>query len=226
MSTMITNEIQPHRYASDVAFTPAVKAIQARNGSREAYARVEAGHGWKTELTEDLAGFVARQRSFFLATANAEGQPYVQHRGGPPGFLRVLDPNTLGFADFRGNRQYITVGNLGENAKVHLFLIDYTSRSRVKIWGEARVITGDHDPHDGFDGSPAARKALLDSLTPSDYDAKPERVILVRVRAWDINCPQHIPLRLEAEHVAAALEAKDLEIARLRSELAALRASE
>ncbi|MBC8067813.1 MAG: pyridoxamine 5'-phosphate oxidase family protein, partial [Deltaproteobacteria bacterium] len=127
-------------YPSDVAFTPAVKAIQAQKGSREAYARVEEGRGWNTEITEDLAEFIAHQRSFFLATANAEGQPYIQHRGGPPGFLRVVDSHTLGFADFRGNRQYISIGNLGENPKVHLFLIDYAERTRVKIWGHAQVI--------------------------------------------------------------------------------------
>jgi uncharacterized protein len=195
-------------YASDVAFTPTVKAIQAQKGSRQAYARVEA-RGWETEITPMLADFVARQRSFMLATANAEGQPYIQHRGGPPGFLRVVDSRTLGFADFRGNRQYISIGNLSENAKVHLFLIDYAERSRIKIWGRARVVEDD--------------EALLASLTPAGYDARAECAILVELTAWDINCPQHIPVRLEAEQVKAALEAKDREIATLRAELAQLR---
>lgn len=196
-------------HPSDVAFTPAVKALQAEKGSREAYARMEAGRGWATEITDELAGFIARQRSVFLATASADGQPYVQHRGGPPGFLRVLGPQTLGFADFRGNRQYITIGNLSENPKVQLFLVDYTRRARVKIWGRAEVIDGD--------------EALLASLAPDGYDAHPERAILVHVTAWDRNCPQHIPLRLEAEDVEAALAAKDREIEALRTELAVLR---
>jgi predicted pyridoxine 5'-phosphate oxidase superfamily flavin-nucleotide-binding protein len=198
-------------YPSDVAFTPAVKTIQAEKGSRQAYARVEEGHGWASEITEDLAEYIARQRSFFLATASADGQPYVQHRGGPPGFLRVVGPRTLGFADFRGNRQYISIGNLSENPKVNLFLIDYEERSRVKIWGRAEVIEDD--------------EALLASLTPAGYAARPERVILVHVTAWDQNCPQHIPVRLEAEQVKAALEAKDREIVELRAELAELRRS-
>jgi uncharacterized protein len=198
-------------HPSDVAFTPAVKAIQAQKGSRDAYARMETGRGWSTEITDDLGEFIAQQRSFFLATANADGQPYIQHRGGPPGFLRVVDSHTLGFADFRGNRQYISIGNLGENPKVHLFLIDYAHRSRVKIWGHAQVVEDD--------------AALLASLTPAGYAAKPERVILIHVTAWDPNCPQHIPVRFEAEQVKAELEAKDREIAALRAELSRLRVS-
>src|ERR1700722_11854414 len=132
---------QPHAYPSDVAFTPAVKAIQSAKGSRAAYARVEEGAGWRTEIDENLAAFIAAQTSVFLATANAEGQPYIQHRGGPVGFLRVLDPKTIAFADFRGNRQYITLGNLAENPKAYLFLIDYARRQRIKIWGAAKAGT-------------------------------------------------------------------------------------
>jgi predicted pyridoxine 5'-phosphate oxidase superfamily flavin-nucleotide-binding protein len=196
---------------SDVAFTPAVKRIQAEKGSREAYARMEAGRGWSTEITEEIAGFIARQRSVFLATASADGQPYVQHRGGPPGFLRVLGPRTLGFADLRGNRQFISIGNLAENPKAYLFLIDYTRRTRVKIWGTAEVIEGN--------------EALLASLATEDDDAHPERAILLHVTAWDRNCPQHIPLRLEADDVKAALDAKDRELEALRAELAQLRRS-
>jgi predicted pyridoxine 5'-phosphate oxidase superfamily flavin-nucleotide-binding protein len=195
--------------ASDVAFTPAVKAIQARKGSREAYARMERNGGWRTEIGGDLAVFVGRQSSAFLATANAEGQPYVQHRGGPPGFLRVLDGKTLAFADFRGNRQYITLGNLAENPKAHLFLIDYAHRQRVKIWGEARVV--ENDP------------ALLEALTPADYKARPEQAIVFTVTAWDANCPQHIPQRFEAADVAAALEARDRRIAELETEIVELK---
>jgi predicted pyridoxine 5'-phosphate oxidase superfamily flavin-nucleotide-binding protein len=132
-----------HACSSDVAFTPTVKAIQARKGSRDAYGRVEEKGGWQTRITPDLAGFIEAQTSVFLATANAEGQPYIQHRGGPEGFLRVLDDKTIGFADFAGNRQYITLGNLADNPKAYLFLIDYTHRRRVKIWGDARVVEGD-----------------------------------------------------------------------------------
>jgi uncharacterized protein len=171
-------------FPSDVAFTEAVKAIQTRKGSRKAYARMEEGGGWDTVISEDLAAFIAEQDSFFLATANADGQPYIQHRGGPPGFLRVLDETTLAFADFRGNRQYISIGNLTENPKVHLFLIDYETRRRIKIWGEAKVV--EDDP------------ALLAKLMPVGYDARPERALVIHVTAWDENCPQHIPRKVPA----------------------------
>jgi predicted pyridoxine 5'-phosphate oxidase superfamily flavin-nucleotide-binding protein len=130
-------------YSSDVAFTPSVKAVQARKGSREAYARMEERGGFETRITPDLATFITAQTSVFLATANGDGQPYIQHRGGPPGFLRVLDESTVGFADFAGNRQYITQGNLADNPKAYLFLLDYAFRRRVKIWGEAHVVESD-----------------------------------------------------------------------------------
>jgi predicted pyridoxine 5'-phosphate oxidase superfamily flavin-nucleotide-binding protein len=193
-------------YSSDVAFTPAVKAIQARKGSREAYARVEQNGGWRTEIDEDLAAFLAAQDSMLLATATADGQPYIQHRGGPEGFIRVLDKKTLAFADFAGNRQYITQGNLSENPKAYIFLIDYAHRRRVKIWGEARVV--DDDP------------ALMKSLMPQGYKARPEQVILFRISAWDTNCPQHIPQKFDAADVAAALASRDSRIAELEAELA------
>lgn len=196
--------------SSDVAFTDRVKAEQARRGSRASYARLEREGGFETEIGEDLAAFVAAQRSAFLVTASAAGQPYVQHRGGPPGFLRVLDPRTIAFADFAGNRQYISLGNLAENPKVHLFLIDYAHRQRIKIWGEARVI--EDDP------------ALLARLTPAGYRGKPERAIVIHVTAWDANCPQHIPQRLEAADVEAALAARDARIAELEAQVEALRA--
>src|ERR1043166_4285475 len=130
-------------YPSDVAFTPAVKAVQARKGSREAYARVEQGAGWRTEVDADLAAFLGDVDSFYLATASADGQPYIQHRGGPKGFLKVLDRTTLAFADYRGNRQYITQGNLGENPKAHIFVMDYAGRRRVKIWGRSEEHTSE-----------------------------------------------------------------------------------
>jgi hypothetical protein len=190
---------------SDVAFTETVKAIQTRKGSRQAYARMEQRGGWETQIGDELAAFIGEQTSFFLATANADGQPYIQHRGGPKGFLRVLDGSTLAFADFRGNRQYISLGNLEENPKVHLFLIDYVHRRRVKIWGEATVV--EDEP------------ALLAKLTPDDYDAKAERAFVIRVVAWDENCPQHIPQRLEAADVEAALAERDRRIAELEARL-------
>jgi len=198
-------------YPSDIAFTPAVKALQSRKGSRHAYARMEENGSWKAEITPELAEFIAEQRSVFLATVNADGQPYIQHRGGPPGFLHVLDTRTLAFVDFAGNRQYISTGNLTENPKAHLFLIDYRQRRRVKIWGEARMVE--------------ATPELLARLMPEDYRANPEQVLLFTVRAWDANCPQHIPPRFEAADVLAALQAKDQRIAELESELARLRAS-
>src|SRR5512132_1441014 len=132
-----------HCYSSDVAFTPSVKAVQSRKGARRAYARMEDRGAWQTGITPDLAEFIEAQTSVFLATVNPEGQPYIQHRGGPAGFLRVLDDKTIGFVDFTGNRQYITQGNLADNPKAHLFLIDYAHRQRIKIWGEARVVAGE-----------------------------------------------------------------------------------
>jgi predicted pyridoxine 5'-phosphate oxidase superfamily flavin-nucleotide-binding protein len=200
-----------HTYSSDVAFSPAVKAVQARKGSREAYARVEQNGGWRTEVDENLAAFLADANSLYFATASADGQPYIQHRGGPKGFIKVLDKNTLAFADYSGNRQYITQGNLTENPKVHIFLMDYAHRRRVKIWGEARVV--DDDP------------ALLQSLMPQGYKARPEQVILLRISAWDTNCPQHIPQKFDAADVAAVLASRDARIAELEAELAAVKAA-
>jgi predicted pyridoxine 5'-phosphate oxidase superfamily flavin-nucleotide-binding protein len=191
--------------SSDVAFTPAVKAIQARRGSRRSYARMEERGGFKTGISEELAEFIAAQRSFFIATANLEGQPYVQHRGGPPGFLRVLDTRTLAFADYSGNRQYISLGNLADNPRAQLFLIDYGERRRVKIWGTARVVESDA------------------KLLPEGYRARPEQAIVFDVNAWDANCPQHIPRRFEAEDVEAALQQRDQRIAGLEAELRVLR---
>jgi predicted pyridoxine 5'-phosphate oxidase superfamily flavin-nucleotide-binding protein len=196
-------------YSSDVAFTPAVKAIQARKGSREAYSDVEQRGGWRTEIDENLAAFLAETNSFYLATASASGQPYIQHRGGPKGFIKILDKHTLAFTDYSGNRQYITQGNLSENARAHIFVMDYAHRRRVKIWGEARVV--DDDP------------ALTASLMPQVYKARPEQVILFRIAAWDTNCPQHIPQKFDAADVAAALSVRDARIAELEAELAALK---
>ena len=196
-------------YSSDVAFTPTVKAIQARKGSREGYARVEDNGGWRTEIDDKLAGFLADTNSFYLATATADGQPYIQHRGGPKGFIKVLDKSTIAFADYAGNRQYLTQGNLSENPKAHIFIMDYAHRRRVKIWGEARVV--EDDP------------ALTQALMPKGYRARPEQVILFKIAAWDTNCPQHIPQKFDAADVAAALAQRDARIAELEAELAKLK---
>jgi predicted pyridoxine 5'-phosphate oxidase superfamily flavin-nucleotide-binding protein len=198
-------------YSSDVAFTPAVKAIQERKGSRRSYARMEESGSWKTRIPADLRTFIEAQTSVFLATANSQGQPYIQHRGGPPGFLKVLDEQTLGFVDFIGNRQYITLGNLVENPRAHLFLIDYTHRKRVKIWGDARVIEDDAE--------------LTERLMPKGHKARPSQVILFKITAWDANCPQHIPQRFEAAGVAAAIAERDQRIVALEAQLAQMRAT-
>ncbi|HME24761.1 MAG TPA: pyridoxamine 5'-phosphate oxidase family protein [Acetobacteraceae bacterium] len=195
-------------YASDVAFSPSVKAVQARKGSRGFLGRMEQNGSWETRITPDLASFIVAQTSVFLATASAAGQPYIQHRGGPPGFLHVLDDKTIAFADFIGNRQFITQGNLAENPKAQLFLIDYANRHRVKIWGEARVVEGD--------------AALMATLMPQGYKARSEQAILFTVAAWDTNCPQHIPQRFEAADIAAALAERDARIVALEAEVARL----
>jgi predicted pyridoxine 5'-phosphate oxidase superfamily flavin-nucleotide-binding protein len=193
-------------YPSDVAFSPAVKAIQTRKGSRDVYAHVERGHGWRTEIDDDLASFLSETTSFYLATASADGQPYMQHRGGPKGFIRMLDKQTLAFADFGGNRQYVTQGNLSENSKAQIFIMDYAHRRRVKIWGEARIVDDD--------------AALTRSLMPQGYRARPEQVIMFTIKAWDTNCPQHIPQKFDAADVAAALASRDARIVELEAELA------
>jgi predicted pyridoxine 5'-phosphate oxidase superfamily flavin-nucleotide-binding protein len=205
-ATMETAKI----YSSDVAFTPAVKEIQSRKGSRRGYAQMEEGKSWETTITPGLAAFIAEQTSIFFATATKEGQPYIQHRGGPAGFLRVLDDKTIAFADFAGNRQYITQGNLAENPKAYMFLIDYARRRRIKIWGVARVVEGDAD--------------LMAQLMPEGYRARPEQVLLFTVSAWDTNCPQHIPQRFDAADVAAALDERDSRIKALEAEIERLRA--
>jgi len=196
-------------YASDVAFSDTVKAVQARKGARSAHARMEAGGSWERSISADLKAEIEAQTSVFLATANAQGQPYIQHRGGPAGFLRVLDEQTIAFVDFAGNRQYITQGNLEENPKAQLFLIDYAHRRRIKVWGMARVVEGE--------------EALLRRLTPEGYRARPEQVVLFTVTAWDVNCPQHIPQRFEAADVQAAIKSRDERIATLEAEVERLR---
>jgi len=201
----------PTGYPSDIAFTDSVKAQQTRMGSRRAYAHMEEGTGWQTRITPVLAEFLAARNSMYLATANAAGQPYIQHRGGPPGFLRVVDEQTFGFADFAGNKQYITLGNIQENTKAHVFLMDYAHRRRIKIWGELSAVEGD--------------AALNARLKPEGYKARVERVLLIKVAAWDVNCPQHIPQKIDAEDVTAALAQRDARIAELEAEIRKLRAA-
>ena len=192
---------------TDVAFTPSVKHEQEKRGSRAAYAKVEARGGWADRITPEVAAYVAAVDTFFLATASREGQPYVQHRGGPKGFLKVLDDKTLAFADFRGNRQFISVGNLAENDRVFLFLPDFAERQRIKVWGRARVVEDDPD--------------LLRRLASPGYDGVPERAILVTVDAWDSNCRQHITARFTAAEVEAAVAPLRWRIAELEAKLAA-----
>lgn len=197
--------------SSDIAFTPSVKAVQERRGSRKGHARMETKGGFATTIDPNLAGFIAGIRSFYLATANKDGQPYIQHRGGPPGFLRVIDDKTLAFADFSGNRHYISTGNLAENPRALLFLMDYENRQRVKIWGTARVIEDDAE--------------LIAKLFPKGYKARAEAAILFTVEAWDANCPQHIPQMLFAEDVAGVVVALQDRIAALEAENARLHAA-
>jgi predicted pyridoxine 5'-phosphate oxidase superfamily flavin-nucleotide-binding protein len=198
------------QYASDIAFTPAVKGIQEKKGSRQGYARMEQNGGWRTTVTPDLTQFLVGLDMFYLGTASAAGQPYIQYRGGPPGFLKVLDETTLAFADFGGNRQYITLGNLTENPKAFIFLMDYANQQRVKLWDAARVVEDDGE--------------LLERLSDPDYPGKAERAIVFTVEAWDINCPRHIHPRYAERQVRPAIEKLQARIGELEQELTRLRA--
>ena len=197
-------------FSSDVAFTPAVKAIQTEKGSRSSYARMESGGSWETTVTPELEAFLAELDMFYLGTANAEAQPYIQYRGGSPGFLKVVDDKTLGFADFGGNRQYISLGNLSENPKAFIFLMDYVRSRRIKPWGTARVV----------EDAPA----LLEGLRDATYPGKVERAILFQIEAWDVNCPQHIHKRFSQKQVAPVIERLQERITALEAELEALKA--
>ncbi len=194
---------------SDIAFTPSVKAVQQRMGSRTQYEHMEDRGGWTNVITKDLTDFIGERDSLYFATASAEGRPYIQHRGGPKGFLKVLYDRTLAFADFTGNRQYISVGNLAENNKAFLFLMDYATQTRVKIWGTAEVINND--------------PPLLKQLTDSGYKGKPERVIRFHVEAWDINCRQHIQPRFTKEELDSLVQPLHDRLARLEAENEALK---
>ncbi len=189
---MSKNASPVSRPSSDVAFSESVKAVQVRRHSRGVYAKREAQGGFRTAITPELAEFLQTVTTSYLATASADGQPYVQHRGGPPGFLRLVDETTIGFADFAGNRQYITTGNLAENPRAQLFLMDYEQQRRVKLWGKARIVEGD--------------AGLAARLSPEGYKARVEQVILFGVEAWDINCSQHIPQMIAAADVAHTIQ--------------------
>ena len=196
------------RPVSDIAFSSSVKAAQQERGSRDSYKRMEQRGGWQSKVTPELADFIAKRDSFYLGTASADGQPYIQHRGGGKGFLKVVDETTLGFADFVGNAQYISVGNLDENNKAFIFLMDYPNRRRIKIWGKAEIVEGNDD--------------LLQQLTVDDYNGKPQRSFLFHVKAWDANCPQHITPRWTEDELPQIVTLK-AQIAELEQENRRLR---
>ena len=193
-------------YVSDIAFTDKVKEIQKQHGSRNTYAHMEQGSGWQDTVTKQLADFIAERDSFYMATVSGDGQPYIQHRGGPKGFLKVIDEHTLGFADFKGNRQYISYGNLEENNKVCLFFMDYPNRTRIKLWGTAQVVDDDPD--------------LLERIQDPEYPGRVERAILFSIEAWDVNCPQHIHKRFPQAVVAPIIEKLQGQVQDLQAKLA------
>ncbi|OYY64652.1 pyridoxamine 5'-phosphate oxidase family protein [Sphingomonas sp. 28-62-11] len=193
---------------SDIFFSPAVKAVQSARGSRENYARAAARGAFRTEINDDLISRLAEADSFYLATASADGQPYIQHRGGPPGFIRVLDKHRIAFADYRGNKQYISTGNLSENDRAQIFIMDYVNQRRVKIWGRAETT---QDPQ------------IIGQLMPEGYRAQGEQAIIFTVDVWDLNCPQHIPIKLPLADVAPIVTELRARVADLEAELARLR---
>ena len=192
---------------TELAFTPTVKTIQTQNGSRQAYARMEARGPNNDTLTPTLVGFIGDRDGFYMGTVNANGWPYIQFRGGPVGFLKVLDEQTLGFADFGGNGQYLSVGNLADSDRVFLFLMDYAHRRRLKIWGRATV--------------ECDRPDLIEQLHAPGYPADPQRAILIHVEAWDWNCPQHIPHKYSEQEVLSVVGPLQARIAELEAQLAA-----
>lgn len=197
---------------SDIAFSPAVKEAQRQRGSRKVYEKTEQRGGWRAEIDQMLAGFVAQRDSLYLGTASADGRPYIQHRGGPKGFLKVLDSKTLAFADYPGNRQYISIGNLSENDKAFIFLMDYPDRARIKIWGRAKLVEDDPD--------------LLAKVIDRDSRSRPERVLVFHVEAWDVNCHQHIKERYTKEEIKSVLEPLQQRITELEAENASLKSEQ
>ncbi len=189
----------------DVMFSPAVKAEQARLGSRASF----EDRDWQTEITDDLRQFLAAIDTFFFATASADGRPYIQHRGGPAGFLKPIGTHMLAFADFAGNRQYITLGHLKENDRAHIFIPHFATQQRLKLWGRARAIEDD--------------LALMERLVDPTYKAKPQRAIVFTVEAWDINCRQHIVARYSEAEIAPAVDQLTQRIKELEEEVARLK---
>ena len=196
---------------SDIAFTPAVKTAQQDHGSRSAYARMEQRGGWNDKVTPDLIEFLAQRDSMYLSTASADGRPYIQHRGGPKGFIKALDEHTLALADYAGNSQYISMGNLSENDKAFIFLMDYPNRHRIKVWGQAEFVEGDTE--------------LLDKVRDPDYSGRPERVLLFHVEAWDVNCTQHIQQRFTPDEIESVTSKLLQQVDELKKENASLRAT-
>jgi hypothetical protein len=194
---------------SDIAFTPSVKAAQEKRGSRASYAKMEQRGGWQDKVTSMLADFIAERDSFYLGTATVDGQPYIQHRGGPKGFLKVLDEHTLAMADYTGNRQYISLGNLTENNKAFIFLMDYRNQTRIKIWGTSEFVEDDAE--------------LMARVIDSNYEARPERVLIFHIKAWDVNCQQHIRQRFTPEEIASEVETLRQRVRELEATNAALR---
>lgn len=198
----------PHRYA-EIAFTPRVKQLQEQLGSRTAYARMESlPHDANRRLSETEGGFIAARNSLYMATVSETGWPYIQHRGGPAGFVRVLDETTIGFADFRGNRQYISVGNLASDDRVSLFFMDYANRTRMKLFGRARIVELDE-------------REILSKLEMPDYRAQVERGLLIAVEGFDWNCPQHIAERFSSDEVRTMTASLTSRIAELEAKLLA-----
>jgi predicted pyridoxine 5'-phosphate oxidase superfamily flavin-nucleotide-binding protein len=192
---------------SKIAFTKTVKEIQELMGSRKSYARLESGPDGNHDLTENEIGFISQRDSFYTATIGETGWPYIQHRGGPVGFLKVLSKNQIGFADFSGNRQYITVGNVTTNPRIAMILVDYPNRERLKILGKVKLINLEEDP------------ALIGRLTPEDYGAKVERGFLINIEGFDWNCPQHITPRWTADEIKKAVLPLQEKIAELELRL-------
>jgi predicted pyridoxine 5'-phosphate oxidase superfamily flavin-nucleotide-binding protein len=195
---------------SSRVFTPAAQQAQAERGSAKAYA-ARIAEGFPDKITPELAAFIAEQDTVFLATATGDGAPYIQHRGGPKGFIKVIDERTLGFADYRGNRQYLTLANLSENDRAFLFLLDPARKQRIKLWGRARVIEDD--------------AKLVERLFDQGYKARPERAILFSIEAWDVNCSSHIVTRFTESEIEHAFSAVKDKIAALQDENAQLRAA-
>jgi predicted pyridoxine 5'-phosphate oxidase superfamily flavin-nucleotide-binding protein len=196
-------------FSSDIAFTKSVKQEQEKRGSRKGYQKMEDHGGWRTTVDDDLRTFIGTRESLYLGTVNADGYPYIQHRGGKAGFLKVLDENRLAFADFAGNKQYITLGNLNDNPKAFIFLMDYRNRRRIKVWGHATYVDDD--------------QALMDQLIDKDYNARPERAVVFTIEAWDSNCPQHIPQMWSESEIAPVVNTMNARIEELEAEVEALR---